>query len=135
MKGSVESAITPVILVSANSLFLLTLSNRYSVLTMRVRNISEKTQLTLLYKRVLLLKLSILLDVIAEILQLVLVIVILLTRNIQNTESIQLFMSSVICMILSAFTFLVDIFVSSYSLKLHIINIMDDNNNHDIEYQ
>jgi hypothetical protein len=127
MKGSVEAAITPVILIPANSLFLLTLSNRYSVVTMRVRQLSETTQLALLYKRVLLLKLSILLDVIAEILQLVLVLVLLLTKNTENTSSVRLFMSGVICMIMSALTFLVDIFVSSYSLRMHIISI--DNNN------
>ena len=53
---AVSTAVPPVVLVSANSLFLLTLTNRYSNLTNRLRQVTILQQAEILYARVLVMR-------------------------------------------------------------------------------
>lgn len=139
--GAIQAAVAPVILISANSLFLLTLANRYTNLTTRIRQVSDLQQIEALYRRVLILKSSIVLNIVSIILQVLVVcalLVITLTENNSAESKVEvadyMFFGSLIIMTLSAVTFLMDIGWSSSAIERHVRGIRQDSQTTIMEY-
>jgi len=119
---AIETAISPVILISANSLFLLTLTNRYSNITNRIRQLTHVHlhQVETLYKRVLAIKCSIILAVLAIIVQVSLILLILLCSVFGSggaVPAVCLFALSLVLMLASAIAFAVDMCWSSAAVS------------------
>lgn len=115
---TIETAISPVILISANSLFLLTLTNRYSNVTNRLRQLThiQLHQVETLSKRVLAIKCSIIFAVLSLILQISLILLLLLLSVLGENNIISavcVFAFSLILMLASAIAFAVDMCWSS----------------------
>ena len=118
-KTAVSTAVPPVVLVSANSLFLLTLTNRYSNLTNRLRQVTILQQAEILYARVLVMRSSVFTATAAIFLQ-VLLILVLLVWSAGETVAACLFGASLVLMEYSVVAFLVDISRSTNAVAEHV---------------
>jgi hypothetical protein len=115
---AIETAISPVILISANSLFLLTLTNRYSNVTNRLRQLTHihLHQVETLYKRVLAIKCSIIFAVLSLTIQIGLILLILLASALDKDSTfpaVCLFALSLVLMLASSVSFTIDMCWSS----------------------
>jgi hypothetical protein len=122
MTTAVSTAVPPVVLVSANSLFLLTLTNRYSNLTNRLRQVTVLKQAEILYDRVLVMRASVFTATAAIFLQ-VLLILVLLTWTKGEDLAVCLFGASLVLMECSIVAFLLDVSWSSHAVKEHLATI------------
>ena len=124
MKSVIETSITPVVLISANALFLLTLANRYSNLTTRIRQLSDTDQLQSLHTRVLILKTSVVLNILSIVLDVVAVMVLLVSALLSESEqriaAAYILLLSLVFMLVSCLIFLRDILLSSDAIYTYV---------------
>lgn len=124
-KNAIETAITPVILIPANSLFLLTLTNRYSNITNRLRQLTVVHQLDTLYKRVLLVRGAIIIATSSLFLQVLLVLLLLYSSalNVSETTAVTIFGTSLVFMLASTAAFILDMIWSVNAVEEHVIAV------------
>jgi hypothetical protein len=126
MTTPIGAAITPMVCISANSLILLTLSNRYSSLTARIRQVDDVQQVSVIYIRILIMKSSLVLDIASICLQVILVLGLLTIQGWQtlhDPKAVGLFGSSLIFMLGSLLVFLTDIFMSSMAVSRYVARL------------
>lgn len=128
--SSLQYAITPCVLISSNSLLLLSLTNRFSHISTRIRHTDKTHERIFLYKRIRLLRNALLSIVISILLLLLLIITIFVLTIIKVQEHyclVILFLLVCFFIILSVILFLLDIFYSTYLLhnfiKEHSSNV------------
>jgi predicted membrane channel-forming protein YqfA (hemolysin III family) len=116
----IELTITPCLLVSAIGLLLLSMTNRYTHLTNRIRQAQCKDDKSLMYKRIRTLKFAILSALLAILCLCVLMIfffqVLVNKGKEDNFVTIVLFTASLIFLLLSLSLFTFDMFVSLNSI-------------------
>jgi uncharacterized membrane protein len=116
---TLSTATGPIVLISANALFLLTLSNRYSNLTNRLRQVSVLHQAETLYERVQIMRAALFTSTTAIFLQ-VLVILALLFGSTGVIVATHLFAISLIFVECSVLAFMVDISLSSSAVGEYV---------------
>lgn len=126
IQDDIQTAIAPMVILSAYSLIMLTLTNRYTDITARLRSLTDVHQMELLYRRVVILKYATLLASAANSLVLILIVVLFILSESNANKGIWLviiFSASLVFMFASLLCFQIDMFKSSTAVKEHLDNI------------
>ena len=119
----IQITISPTILVSALGLLLLSQTNRYSSLTSRFRSLSQTDQKLSLYKRIRILKysiLSLLLGLLTLMLLMLYTFCLFLLDSTNDTPLIFLFIISCIFVVISIILFIHDMFSSLNAINMSV---------------
>lgn len=124
---SLQYAITPCVLISSNSLLLLSFTNRFSRLSSRIRHTDTTSERVFLYQRLRRLRNVILSNVLSILFQILLIIAIFISILINKFNDskyllILIFLLSCFFIILSIILFLIDVFHSTHLIYLFITN-------------
>jgi len=122
----IQMTITPCLLVSATSLLLLNMTNRYTHLTNRIRNTTEYSQVVFLYQRILTMRYAIiglLLSTLTSILLMVLFFEMLIHQRDVQLIIIILMTSDLGFLMLSILLFIYDMYQSTNAIHIIIQNL------------
>ena len=116
----IQTAISPVVLFSAYSLLLLSLTNRYSMVISRCRSIEDLSQKETMYKRVRILQASIILALVSIIVLIILILdlfVACVLKKEYGGSLLYIFSFSLLLILMSTLCFVADTLLSTTAIK------------------